>query len=93
MADGQALPAWARFNGQTGQLLVQPPDNAQQELELHLTAMDQDGEKVTTTFLLKIKPKLSAPEGRMSFSEKLRASKSVTLAAPLQQLGAILRHG
>jgi hypothetical protein len=29
----------------------------------------------------------------MSFSEKLRASTSVTRTAPLQQLGAILRHG
>jgi hypothetical protein len=93
LADGQALPAWARFNGQTGQLLVQPPDNAQQELELHLTAMDQDGEKVTTTFLLKIKPKLSAPEGRMSFSEKMRQSASVTLSAALFNLGTPLRHG
>jgi hypothetical protein len=91
--DGKALPAWARFNGKTGQLLVQPPADAPEQLLLRLTAVDQDGETVSTVFRLDIGKNQTPSNGRMSFSEKLRASTSVTLAAPLQQLGAILRHG
>jgi hypothetical protein len=91
--DGQALPAWARFNGKTGQLLVQPPADAPEQLLLRLTAVDQDGETVSTVFRLDIGKNQTPSNGRMSFSEKLRSSTSVTLAAPLQQLGAILRHG
>jgi hypothetical protein len=83
----------ARFNGRTGQLLVQPPEGAQQALELQLTAMDQDGEKATTTFRLTIQPTLSTPEGRMSFSDKLRQSAGVTLSAALFNMGGPLRHG
>ncbi len=91
--DGKALPAWVRFNGKTGQLLVQAPADAPEQLVLRLTAMDQDGEAVSTVFRLNISKNQTPPSGRMSFSEKLRSSTSVTLAAPLQQLGAILRHG
>jgi hypothetical protein len=93
LEDGQALPAWARFNGKTGQLLVQPPADAPEQLVLRLTAMDQDGETASTVFRLDIGKNQTPSNGRMSFSEKLRSSTSVTLAAPLQQLGAILRHG
>jgi hypothetical protein len=93
LEDGKALPAWARFNGKTGQLLVQPPTDAPEQLVLRLTAMDQDGETVSTVFRLDIVKNQTPTNGRMSFSEKLRASTSVTRTAPLQQLGAILRHG
>jgi hypothetical protein len=91
--DGKALPAWARFNGKTGQLLVQPPADTPEQLVLRLTAVDQDGETASTVFRLDIGKNQTPSNGRMSFSEKLRSSTSVTLAAPLQQLGAILRHG
>lgn len=91
--DGQALPAWVRFNGKTGQLLVQAPVDAPEQLVLRLTAMDQDGETVTTVFHLNISKNPTPPNGRMSFSDKLRSSASVTLAAPLQQWKTILRHG
>jgi hypothetical protein len=91
--DGKALPTWVRFNSKTGQLLVQAPADAPEQLVLRLTAMDQDGEAVSTVFRLNISKNQTPPSGRMSFSEKLRSSTSVTLAAPLQQLGAILRHG
>jgi len=93
LSHGQALPTWARFNGQTGQLLVTPPEGAPQQLVLRLTAQDQDGENVSTNFVLTVQNKDPAPTGRMSFSDKLRHANSVTRAAPVPLIGNILRHG
>jgi hypothetical protein len=93
LANGQAAPAWIRMNSQTGQMLVDPPTDAPDQLVLRLTAQDQDGADASTEFLLHIQKNDPAPTGRMSFSDKLRQASSVTRATTLPHIGSILRHG
>jgi hypothetical protein len=93
LANGKALPDWIRFNGQTGQLLIQPPAGIMQELHLHLSAIDQEGEQASTVFVLQVQTAPLAPDGRMSFSEKLRQSSSVTLSASMFFMGSVNFHG
>jgi hypothetical protein len=91
--DGQDLPAWVRFNGETGQLLLEPPADAPSQLALRLSAQDQNGENVFTDFLITFDKNEPAPTGRMSFSDKLRQANSVTRASTALHMESILRHG
>jgi hypothetical protein len=91
-ADGQALPQWLSFDGETGELVVEPPADAPQELALMLTAIDQDGENTSTVFRIKLIHPDPAPQGRMSFSEKLRNASGVTLTASAPLIGSVLGH-
>jgi hypothetical protein len=91
-ADGQAMPNWLSFDGQTGELVLEPPADAPQELELMLTAKDQDGENTTTGFRIKVIQADPAPQGRMSFSEKLRHANGVTLTSSTPLNGSMLGH-
>ena len=93
LGNGQSAPAWVRINGQTGQILVDPPTDAPDQLVLRLTAQDQDGANASTEFLLNIQKNDPSPTGRMSFSDKLRQASSVTRATTSPQMGSILRHG
>jgi hypothetical protein len=91
-ADGQALPKWLRFDGETGELFLDPPADAPQELELMLTAIDQDGENATTVFRIQVIQADPAPQGRMSFSDKLRNASGVTLTSSAHLIGSVLGH-
>ena len=93
LADGKPVPHWIRFNGITGQLLVQPPEDFAQVLALQLMAMDQDGETARTVFQLDVQPKTPSPEGRLSFSEKLKQSARVSLSASASNMEHLLRYG
>jgi hypothetical protein len=91
-SDGQPLPNWLSFDGETGELVVEPPADAPQELALMLTATDQDGENTSTVFRIKLIHPDPAPQGRMSFSEKLRNASGVTLTASAPLIGSVLGH-
>jgi hypothetical protein len=91
-ADGQALPKWLSFDGETGELFLDPPADAPQELELRLTAIDQDGENATTVFRIQVIQADPAPQGRMSFSDKLRNASGVTLTSSAHLIGSVLGH-
>jgi hypothetical protein len=93
LANGQAAPAWIRMNSQTGQMLVDPPTDAPDQLVLRLTAQDQDGANASTEFLLNIQKNDPTPTGRQSFSEKLRNASGVTLTHLAPHKRSILRHG
>ena len=93
LADGKPVPHWIRFNGITGQLLVQPPEDFAQVLALQLMAIDQDGETARTVFQLDVQPKTPSPEGRLSFSEKLKQSARVSLSASASNMEHLLRYG
>jgi hypothetical protein len=90
--DGQAMPNWLSFDGETGELVLEPPADAPQELALMLTAIDQDGENTSTVFRIKLIPAEPAPQGRMSFSEKLRHANGVTLTSSTPLNGSMLGH-
>jgi hypothetical protein len=77
LANGQELPEWIKFNGQTGQLLIDPPPGTQSELVLKLTATDQDGEQASTEFTLRVASPEASPTGRASLSEKLSRADSL----------------
>jgi hypothetical protein len=91
-ADGQAMPNWLSFDGQTGELVLEPPADAPQKLELMLTAKDQDGENTTTGFSIQVIQADPAPQGRMSFSDKLRNASGVTLTSSAPLIGSVLGH-
>jgi hypothetical protein len=91
-ANGQALPDWLSFDGKTGELTLEPPADAPQELELMLTAKDQDGENTTTVFRIQVIQADPAPQGRMSFSDKLRNASGVTLTSSAPLIGSVLGH-
>jgi hypothetical protein len=91
-ANGQALPKWLSFDGETGELFLDPPADAPQELELMLTAIDQDGENATTVFRIQVIQADPAPQGRMSFSDKLRNASGVTLTSSAPLIGSLLGH-
>jgi hypothetical protein len=90
--DGQAMPNWLSFDGETGELVLEPPADAPQELALMLTAIDQDGENTSTVFRIKLIPAEPAPQGRMSFSDKLRNASGVTLTSSAPLIGSVLGH-
>jgi hypothetical protein len=91
-ANGQALPEWLSFDGKTGELTLEPPADAPQQLELMLTAKDQDGENATTVFRIQVIQADPAPQGRMSFSDKLRNASGVTLTSSAPLIGSVLGH-
>lgn len=91
-ANGQVMPDWLSFDGKTGELVLQPPPDALQELKLMLTAIDQDGENTTTVFRINVIQADPAPQGRMSFSEKLRNANGVTLKSSSALIGSMLGH-
>lgn len=69
--DGTALPAWIRFNDQSGALSVSPPPGVTRAIEIQIEARDDRGNAVTTQFKLHL-GKEAVPGGRPGLSEQLR---------------------
>ncbi|MGL4409401.1 MAG: putative Ig domain-containing protein, partial [Zoogloea sp.] len=53
-ANGQPLPAWLRFDPATGRFQASPPPGARGTVEIRVSARDNQGHVVSTTFKLKL---------------------------------------
>jgi hypothetical protein len=93
LADGGSLPGWMRFNGKTGQLLVDAPQGLHAELVLKLTATDQEGAQASTVFRIHIQDNEKTGTGRPSLSQKLQNAAAHRLAAVLPGMGVLFKHG
>jgi len=83
LADDAKLPAWVRFDPQTGSFEVDAPKNFKGKLDLKVIARDDDGREATVMFRIfvgeepaKDQPANDKPAGKLSsrnsLSEKLR---------------------
>jgi hypothetical protein len=54
MADGSPLPAWLRFDPETGTFMGQPPEDARKPVDVVVTARDSEGNQATTRVRLQI---------------------------------------
>jgi hypothetical protein len=81
-ADGQPLPAWLRFNPETGRFEGEPPPGAAGEVVVRVVARDQDGTEAAATLRITVAGKgqrsgsLEVPRvGKLAFTEQLRAAQ------------------
>lgn len=76
LANGQALPAWIRFDPQAGTFSVTPPPGAQRDMVVRVIARDNQGREVTAVFRIRIGGRDLGPramlEGRPGLSEQMR---------------------
>jgi hypothetical protein len=80
-ADGQPLPAWLRFNPETGRFDGEPPPGTAGEVVVRVVARDQDGKEAAATLRITVEGKgqrsgsLGLPRaGKLAFTEQLRAA-------------------
>jgi len=85
--DGQPLPAWVQFNGKTGRLLINPPEDFTGDLVLRLVAVDQKGREAVTIFRVNIRDVGQIASGRMSFGDKIKESMQSMALSFLQPKG------
>ncbi len=91
-SNGQPLPSWLKFDGISGQLLVQAPSGTRSDLTMRLTATDMQGAEVSTFFRLQIRDDTSQDWGRASLTEKLHRTSQGTRSAEFG-LGAMFKNG
>lgn len=71
LSNGRGLPAWIQFDARTGTFTVTPPAGFAGELELRVTARDQDGREASTVVKIKVTSGVMVNPGRPSLSEQL----------------------
>jgi VCBS repeat-containing protein len=71
LADGRELPGWVRFDPRTGTFVVTPPAGLVGDLDVRITARDQDGRQVTAQFKIKVTSGVIVNPGRPGLSEQL----------------------
>lgn len=74
LADGRALPGWVSFDPRTGTFTVTPPGGLAGDLDVRVTARDQDGRQASTLFKIKITSGVMVNPGRPGLSEQLGAA-------------------
>jgi hypothetical protein len=81
LANGDDLPPWVQFDARSGSFTVDPPAGFNDELQIKVTARDNEGREAVSMFKFTVgegKPKASTL-GRSSLSEQIRlASKAST---------------
>ena len=87
-ADDAPLPKWVQFDPATGVFEVTPPKGFKGKLDVKVVARDDDGREATAIFQMFVgeqqsqdQAPVNRPQGRSSFSEKLRLAgkRPVTL--------------
>jgi autotransporter-associated beta strand protein len=77
LSNGQALPAWLKFDPASGTFTGQPPAELGEPLSISVTARDADGREVTTVFRL-------TPQGLAGELEPRSAPETEATKQPLQ---------
>jgi hypothetical protein len=80
--DDTPLPAWVKFDPQTGSFDVTPPANFKGKVEMKVIARDGDGREATSIFRLFVgddAPAPQKPQSRNSLSEKIRLAAKRTM--------------
>ena len=75
--NGAALPNWVSFDAKQGKFVLQPPPGFKGDLVIKLTATDNTGRAVVTTFKVHAsstagRPGAMLPSDRPGLSEQLR---------------------
>ena len=84
LTDGQALPAWIRFDARTGSFSLNPPPDFSGEMEVKVIARDNEGREAATVFRLFVGEGKAKLPARSSLSEQIRlAGKRVSPYAEL----------
>ncbi|MBU3654665.1 MAG: hypothetical protein FGM44_16435 [Limnohabitans sp.] len=85
--DDAPLPAWVKFDPQTGSFDVTPPANFKGRVELKVIARDEDGREATSVFRLFVgeeSPAPQRPQSRNSLTDKIRlAAKRPAALTPV----------
>ena len=78
LADGQDLPAWVQFDARSGTFQMVPPPGFNDEVQIKVTATDNEGREAIAIFKLTVGDGKTKPLGRNGLSEqiKLAAQKS-----------------
>ena len=79
MQDGQPLPSWVQFNGETGKFSGEVPKGWKGELKIKVIARDQAGREAVALFRINVGEERSttvekAPAGKPDLSAQLRAT-------------------
>jgi len=72
LTDGQALPAWIRFDARTGSFSLNPPPDFSGEMEVKVIARDNEGREAATVFRLFIGEDKGKLPARSSLSDQIR---------------------
>ncbi|MES2977700.1 MAG: putative Ig domain-containing protein [Pseudomonadota bacterium] len=71
MADGTRLPEWILFDARSGTFTVNVPSNAEDEMQIKVTARDNEGREAFTLFRVSVKEK-AISSGRSSMADQIR---------------------
>lgn len=81
LVDGAPLPAWLKFDPDSGQFSGEPPASAPTALEVVLVARDAEGREASLVFRPVVAPALSAPTGA-SAGEPAALGRDLKLISP-----------
>ena len=78
LADGRDLPTWMQFDARSGTFQMVPPPGFNNDMQIKVTATDNEGREVNAIFKLTVGEGKPKPLGRNGLSEqiKLAAQKS-----------------
>ena len=70
--NGEDLPAWVQFDARTGTFTLDPPSGFNNELQIKVTARDNEGREVNSIFKLTVGKAKADMSSRSSLSEQIR---------------------
>ncbi len=72
LTDGRPLPSWVVFDAQAGVFRATPPTGFRGELEIQVSARDDENREATANFRFFVGDGKPATQGRNSLSEQIR---------------------
>ena len=87
LADGRDLPTWMQFDARSGTFQMVPPPGFNDEMQIKVTATDNEGREANAIFKLTVGEGKPKPLGRNSLSEQIKlAAQKSTLWGELVRL-------